>query len=89
MSAVTDVRFAKAKDVMTKGYATLITALAKVLKDAEKTGEVSFENSALTPKTFVELLLSSADAPYLPEEDETFFSSSILCSHSFTLAPCA
>ena len=54
-----DVNMSLASDVMTKGYASLITALTKVLKDAEKLGEVNFKNTPMTHKTFVELLLSS------------------------------
>ncbi|PCH61953.1 MAG: hypothetical protein COC19_03665 [SAR86 cluster bacterium] len=56
---LTDVNMSLAADVMKKGYASLITALAKVLRDAEKSGEVSFQNTPLTHKAFVELLLSS------------------------------
>ena len=54
-----DVNMNLATDVMTKGYAKLIAALAKLLKDADKSGEVSFENTPMTYKAFVELLLSS------------------------------
>jgi len=54
-----DVNTSLAADVMTKGYASLIAALAKELKDAEKSGEVSFKNTPMSHKAFVELLLSS------------------------------
>lgn len=54
-----DVNMSLAADVMTKGNSKLVAALAKLLRDADKTGEASFENTPLTPKTFVELLLSS------------------------------
>ncbi|MCG8416067.1 MAG: TetR/AcrR family transcriptional regulator [Pseudomonadales bacterium] len=54
-----DVNMSLAADVMSKGYSSLVTALAKVLKEAEETGEVSFENTPMTHKVFVELLLSS------------------------------
>lgn len=54
-----DVNTSLAADVMTKGYASLVAALAKALKDAETSGEVSFENAPMTHRAFVELLLSS------------------------------
>lgn len=54
-----DVNMNLATDVMSKGYARLIAALAKLLKDADKSGEVSFKNTPMSYKTFVELLLSS------------------------------
>lgn len=54
-----DVNMNLAADVMTGGYSKLIAALTKVLKDAEKSGEVSFQNVPVTHKAFVELLLSS------------------------------
>lgn len=57
-----DVNMSLAADVMTKGYASLIAALAKVLKSAEESEEseeVSFQNMPMTHKAFVELLLSS------------------------------
>ena len=54
-----DVNMSLAADVMTKGYAKLIAALAKVLRDADKSGEVSFQNTPMTHKAFVELLLAS------------------------------
>ncbi len=54
-----DVNMSLAGEVMIKGKSKLIAALAKVLKDADESGEVSFQNTPLTHKTFVELLLSS------------------------------
>ncbi len=54
-----DVNMSLAADVMTKGNSKLIAALAKLLKDADESGEVSFENTPMTHKAFVELLLSS------------------------------
>ncbi len=54
-----DVNMSLAADVMTKGYSSLVTTLAKVLKDADSAGEVSFENTPMSHKAFVELLLSS------------------------------
>ncbi|GJM13473.1 MAG: hypothetical protein DHS20C12_18760 [Pseudohongiella sp.] len=54
-----DVNTSLATDVMTKGYSNLIAMLAKVLKSAEKSGELSFQNTPMSPKAFVELLLSS------------------------------
>lgn len=54
-----DVNLSLAADVMTKGYGKLVSALAKLLKDADNAGEVSFENTPMTHKAFVELLLSS------------------------------
>ena len=46
---------------MTKGRADLILALVKLLKKADKSDEVSFQNISLTHRGFVELLLSSID----------------------------
>lgn len=54
-----DVNLSLASDVMAKGHGSLVTALTTVLKEADKAGEVDFENSAMTHKAFVELLLSS------------------------------
>tara|TARA_R110002073_G_scaffold9346_3_gene47952 strand:- start:29 stop:640 length:612 start_codon:yes stop_codon:yes gene_type:complete len=54
-----DVNMNLAADVMTKGKSKLILALAKVLKEADESGEVSFKNTPMTHKAFVELLLSS------------------------------
>ncbi|NKB33220.1 MAG: TetR family transcriptional regulator [Pseudomonadales bacterium] len=48
-----------AADVMMKGFSRLVTALASVLREAEKSGEASFQNTPLTPKSFVELLLTA------------------------------
>lgn len=56
---LTDVNMSLAADVMTKGHASLVNALAKLLSDAEKEGEVSFEKVAMSAKAFVELLLAS------------------------------
>jgi len=54
-----DINMSLASDVMTKGRSKLIAALVKVLKTAEQSGEVSFQNMPMTHKAFVELLLSS------------------------------
>jgi len=54
-----DVNMSLAADVMTKGNSKLVAALAKLLRDADKSGEVSFQNTPMTAKAFVELLLSS------------------------------
>ena len=54
-----DVNMSLASDVMMKGYANLVTALSKLLKEADGKGEISFANSSMSPKAFVELLLSS------------------------------
>jgi AcrR family transcriptional regulator len=54
-----DINMSLASDVMTKGHSKLIAALVKVLKTAEQSGEVSFQNMPMTHKAFVELLLSS------------------------------
>jgi len=54
-----DVNMSLAADVMTKGYAKLISALAKLLREADKSGMVNFQNTPMTHKAFVELLLSS------------------------------
>ena len=54
-----DVNLSLASDVMAKGHSSLVSTLANVLKEAEKLGEVSFQNTPLTHKAFVELLLSS------------------------------
>ena len=56
-----DVNRNLAADIMTKGRADLILALVKLLKNADKSDEVSFQNISLTHKGFVELLLSSID----------------------------
>ncbi len=58
-SELIDVNMSLAADVMTTGYSSLIAALAKVLRDADKSGEVSFQNTPMTHKAFVELLMSS------------------------------
>ncbi len=54
-----DVNLNLASDVMAEGHGRLVTTLAEVLKEADKAGEVNFQNSAMTHKSFVELLLSS------------------------------
>lgn len=54
-----DVNLSLAADVMSKGYGSLVNALAKLLKQAEESGEVSFDNTPMSHKAFVELLLSS------------------------------
>lgn len=54
-----DINMSLAADVMTVGYASLVAALAKLLKDAELSGEANFGNTPLTHKAFVELLLAS------------------------------
>lgn len=54
-----DVNLSLASDVMAKGYAELVSALAEILKEADRSGEVTFDNTPMTHKTFVELLLSS------------------------------
>ncbi len=54
-----DVNLSLASDVMAQGHADLVTTLTNVLKKADKAGEVNFQNSAMTHKAFVELLLSS------------------------------
>jgi len=48
-----------ATEEMAKGFSKLVTAFAKVLKEAEKTGEANFQNTPLTPKAFVELLFAA------------------------------
>lgn len=54
-----DTNQSLAADVMMKGFARLVTAFANELKEAEQNGEASFDNTPLTPKTFVELLISA------------------------------
>ncbi len=54
-----DTNLSLAADVMMKGFARLVSAFANELKEAEQTGEASFQNTPLTPKTFVELLISA------------------------------
>lgn len=54
-----DVNLNLASDVMAEGHGRLVTTLAEVLKEADKAGEVDFKNTAMTHKSFVELLLSS------------------------------
>ena len=54
-----DTNQSQAADVMMKGFARLVTAFANELKEAEQNGEASFDNTPLTPKTFVELLISA------------------------------
>lgn len=54
-----DVNLSLASDVMAEGHANLVTTLTSVLKEADKAGEVNFQNTAMTHKAFVELLLSS------------------------------
>ncbi|MFT4860809.1 MAG: AcrR family transcriptional regulator [Pseudohongiellaceae bacterium] len=54
-----DINQSLAADTMMNGVSTLIAAFAKLLKQAEKSGEVSFEGSPLTAKSFVELLLTA------------------------------
>ncbi|MEQ8315026.1 MAG: helix-turn-helix domain-containing protein [Gammaproteobacteria bacterium] len=54
-----DVNMSLASDVMNKGYASLVSSLAKLLNDAAKEGEVSFERMPMSAKAFVELLLAS------------------------------
>ena len=56
-----DVNRNLAADIMSKGRANLIAALAKVLRNADRSGDVNFQNIPLTHKGFVELLLSSMD----------------------------
>ncbi len=54
-----DVNLSLASDVMAKGYADLVSTLARVLKEAEEAGKVCFDDTRMTHKSFVELLLSS------------------------------
>ena len=54
-----DTNQSLATEEMMKGFSKLVTAFAKVLKEAEKSGEASFQNTALTPKAFVELLFTA------------------------------
>ncbi len=54
-----DVNMNLASDVMNKGHASLVTMLTKLLSEAEEIGEVQFSDSDMSPKAFVELLLSS------------------------------
>ena len=54
-----DTNLSLATDVMMKGYTKLIESLASSLEEADKNGEISFDNASLKPKAFVELLLSS------------------------------
>ena len=56
---LTDVNMSLAADVMIKGKSKLIVALTEVLRDADKSGEISFQNTPLTHRAFVELLLAS------------------------------
>ena len=53
-----DISQSLASELMTKDIVRLHTALAKCLSDAEATGELSFKNSPLKPKPFVELLFA-------------------------------
>lgn len=48
-----------AGELMMKGFGKLVTAFSRVLKEAEDNGEANFSNTPLTPKSFVELLLSA------------------------------
>ena len=54
-----DVNLNLASDVMAEGHGRLVATLTEVLQEADKGGEVSFENSAMSHQAFVELLLSS------------------------------
>lgn len=56
---LTDVNMNLAADVMTKGHNSLVNLLAKLLADAEKTGQVSFATVSMSARAFVELLLTS------------------------------
>ncbi|MDC0220956.1 TetR/AcrR family transcriptional regulator [Gammaproteobacteria bacterium] len=48
-----------AADVLTKGFSKLVTAFSNTLKEAEKCGEANFQDTPLTPKSFVELLITA------------------------------
>ena len=56
---LTDVNMNLAADVMIKGHASLVAVLANLLNEAEKAGEVSFDNVSMSSQAFVELLLAS------------------------------
>ena len=42
-----------------KGFSKLVTAFSNTLKEAEKCGEANFQDTPLTPKSFVELLITA------------------------------
>lgn len=54
-----DTNLNLATEDMMKGFSKLVTAFAKLLKDAEKAGDANFQNTPLTPKAFVELLFTA------------------------------
>ncbi len=56
-----DTNLSLAADVMMDGYGKLVNTLTKEVKEAEKQGAVSFADTSLKPKPFVELLLASVN----------------------------
>ncbi|MFK7865616.1 MAG: TetR/AcrR family transcriptional regulator [Pseudohongiellaceae bacterium] len=54
-----DVNQSLAGESLMKGFSKLVASFARTLKDGEKEGLVSFENSPLNSKTFVELLFTA------------------------------
>lgn len=54
-----DINLSLAGENMTKGFARLVTGFTKTLREAEKLNQVSFRDSPLSPKAFVELLFTA------------------------------
>ena len=54
-----DISQSLAADVLTKGFSKLVTAFSNTIKEAEKCGEANFQDTPLTPKSFVELLITA------------------------------